>query len=66
MFTFGPAMWAWISTAPAMTVLPCGINDLCTGTNLVNDLSVLYGDILLVALDALDRVKYVTVLDDIF
>src|SRR5512137_999929 len=21
-FTLGPAMWAWISTAPAMTVLP--------------------------------------------
>ena len=42
------------------------IDDLCTGTDLVDNLAIFYGDILLVAFDALDRVENVPVFDDIF
>ena len=46
--------------------LVLGIDDFCTGPDLVDNLAVLDGNILLVALDSLDRVKDVAVLDDIF
>jgi len=45
--------------------LVLGIDDLCRGADLVDDLPVLDCDILLVALDTLDRVKDMAVLDDI-
>ena len=42
------------------------IDNLCRGTDLVDNLSVLYRDIFFVALDALDRVKDMTVLYKVF
>ena len=46
--------------------LACSIDDLCAGPDLVDNLPVLDGNILLVTLDALCRVKDVAVLDDEF
>ncbi len=46
--------------------LALGIDDLCTGADLVDNLAILDGHICLVAFYALNRVEYVPVLDDIF
>ena len=63
---FGPCNVGVYLNGACHDGLARGIDNLCTGTDLVNDLSIFNGDIFLVAFDALDRVEYVPVFDDIF